>query len=94
MLQLRAKEPFFQVCRSQPRTKQHHNVCSITHDTCETAEDLFIGMIRCAATYTPEWKVSILVNQQRSPFKIDTGAQCNVSLYRHLSSVPLQKLHA
>ena len=91
------KNHFFKVCGSQPREKQHRNVYSIAHDTCETAEDLFIGMIRCATTTAPEWKVSILVNQQRTSFKIDTGAQCNViskNHYRQLSSVPLQKSHA
>ena len=88
------KNHFSKVCRSQPREKQHRNVYSIAHDTCETAEDLFIGMIRCATTTAPEWKVSILVNQQRTSFKIDTGAQCNVISKSRLSSVPLQKSHA
>ena len=97
VLQLRAKEPFFQSLSKPTPEKQHRNVYSIAHDTCETVQDLFIGMIRCATTTAPEWKVSILVNQQRTSFKIDTGAQCNViskSRYRQLSSVPLQKSHA
>ena len=57
----------------------------------------FIGMIQCASTKTPDWKVSILVNRQRTSFKIDTGAQCNViskSRYHQLSSLPLHKSDA
>ena len=48
-------------------------------------------------TNTPDWKVSILVNHQRTSFKIDTGAQCTViskSRYHQLGSTPLHKSHA
>ena len=82
----------FPVCRSCSLTMQHCKVHSVAHNGCDPSDDLFIGMVQCTTTNTPDWKVSILVNHQRTSFKIDTGAQCNVifkSRYHQLSSLPL-----
>ena len=76
---------------------QHRKVYSVAHNGCDPSDDLFIGMVQCTTTNTQDWKVSILVNHQRTSFKIDTGAQCNViskSRYHQLSSLPLQQPHA
>ena len=91
------KNHFSKVCRSCPLTKQHCKVHSVAHDGSDPSDDLFIGMVQCTTTKTPDFKVSILVNHQRTSFKIDTGAQCNVTSkrrYHQLSSMPLQQSHA
>ena len=85
------------VCRSRSLTTQHRKVRSVAHDGSDPSDDLFIGMVQCTTTITPDWKVPILVNHQRTSFKIDTGAQCNViskSQYHQLSSLPLQQSQA
>jgi len=50
-------------------------VHSLTHDESDHSGNLFIGMIQCITTNKLDWKVSILVNHQRTSFK---SAQCNV----------------
>ena len=50
-------------------------------------------MVQCDTNKMPDWKVTILVNQQKTCFKIDTGALCNVIArlkYHKLCSKPLQ----
>ena len=87
----------FQSLQKSPLTKQHRKVHNVAHDGSYTPDDLFIGMVQCTTTKIPDWKVSILVNHQRTSFKIDTGAQCNViskRRYHQLSSMPLQQSHA
>ena len=54
-------------------------------------------MVQCGTNKTPDWKVTILVNHQKTCFKIDTGAKCNVisrQKYHKLCSKPLQESHA
>jgi len=56
-------------------------------------------MVQSGTNKSSDWKVTILVNDQKTCFKIDTGAQCNVIskqkyLQLILSSMPLQKSHA
>ena len=44
-----------------------------------------------------DWKVTIALNNQKTAFKIDTGAQCNVipkCKYHQVSKMPLQKIHS
>ena len=88
---------FAKVCRSRTATKYQKKVHSVTHEDSDSPDDMFIGMIQCATSKSPDWKVTILVNRQKMSFKIDTGAQCNVisrQKYLQLSSTPLQKSHA
>ena len=62
-----------------------------------TALMLFIDMVKCSTNESSDWKVTLLVNDQKTCFKIDTGAQCNVisrHTYHRLGSLPLQKSHA
>ena len=91
------KNHFSKVCRSRSRTTQYRKVHIVTHDETDPSDDLFIGMLKSTTNSTPDLKVSILVNHQRTSFKIDRGAQCNViskNRYHQFSSVPLQKSHA
>ena len=88
---------FAKVCRSRTITKYQKKIHSVTHDGSDTSDDLFIGMVKCATTKLPDWKVTLLINNHRMCFKIDTGAQCNVisrQKYHQLSSMPLQQSHA
>ena len=88
---------FAKVCRSRTNTKYQKKIHSVTHDGSDTSDDLFIGMVKCATTKLPDWKVTLLINNHRMCFKIDTGAQCNVisrQKYHQLSSMPLQQSHA
>ena len=70
------------------------NLYSIQHDSSvEEAESLFIGVIQKSQQYNA-WKVTIALNNQRTVFKIDTGAQCNViskCKYHQVCKEPLQK---
>ena len=88
---------FAKVCRSRTIPKYQKKIHSVTHDGSDTSDDLFIGMVKCATTKLPDWKVTLLINNHRMCFKIDTGAQCNVisrQKYHQLSSMPLQQSHA
>ena len=98
MLQLWLKEP---LCQSMPkpfRSKYHNKVHSITqHESSDSSDKYFIDMIQSGTNKSSDWKVTILVNDQKTCFKINTGAQCNViskQKYHQLSSTPLQKSHA
>ena len=95
VLQLWAKEPFLQsLSKSTPSNATSRSSQSCTWWIWPLWQPL-LGMIQCTTTTNkPDWKVSILVNHQRTSFKIDTGAQCNViskSRYHQLSSMPLQQ---
>ena len=88
------KNHFAKVCRSRTVTKYLKKVHSVTqHDSSDSSDDFFIGMVQCGTNKMPDWKVTILVNHQKTCFKIDTGAQCNVISrlkYHKLCSKPLQ----
>lgn len=88
---------FAKVCRSRTAAKNHKKVHSVAQqEGSDTSDDFFIGMVQWATTKSPDWKVTIIVNHQKTCFKIDTGAQCNAisrQKYHQLSSKPLQKSH-
>ena len=65
---------FAKVCRT--KTSQPLYNYSIQKETPDD-DDLFIGTLE-RAHQAKDWTVTILLNQQRTIFKIDTGAQCNV----------------
>ena len=74
------------VCQNQTVTKHHKKVHSVTkYDSSDSSDDFFIGMVQCGDNKSPNQKVAILVNHQKTCFKIDTGAQCN--------AIPKQKYH-
>ena len=59
-------------------------------------EDMFIGALQKGQS-DKEWQVTISINGQKTKFKIDTGAQCNViskQKYLAVSQTPLQKSKA
>ena len=64
---------FAKVCRTKT-TQPLHNY-SIQKETPD--DDFFIGTLG-RSHEVKDWSVTILLNQQRTTFKIDTGAQCNV----------------
>ena len=64
---------FAKVCRTKT-SQPLYNYC-IQKETPD--DDLFIGTLE-RARQAKDWTVTILLNQQRTIFKIDTGAQCNV----------------
>jgi len=89
------KNHFAKVCRTHVTKKPHSNVYDIEQHSSDTSDDMFIGMIQKNSKVT-DWKVTISVNKQRTVFKMDTGAQCNVvskHKYNRLSKAPLQKSH-
>jgi len=50
-------------------------------------------MMQSGTNKLSDWKVTISVNDQKTCFKIDTGAQCNViskQKYHQINSMPLQ----
>ena len=92
------KNHFAKVCRTRSITKYHKEVHSVSqHDSSDSSDELFIDMVKCSTNKSSDWKVTLLVNDQKTRFKIDTGAQCNVisrHTYHRLGSLPLQKSHA
>ena len=85
------KNHFARVCRTRiPRPNLH----TIQHNTsADYTDSLFIGGIQ-RTTKFKDWKVTIALNNQKTAFKIDTGAQCNVipkCKYHQVSKMPLQK---
>ena len=92
------KNHFAKVCRTRSVTKYHKKVHSVVqHDNSDSSEEFFIDMVKCSTNNSSDWKVTILVNGQKTSFKIDTGAQCNVisiQTCRQLGSLPLQRSHA
>ena len=70
---------------------------TIEHDNYDDpSEDMFIGMIQ-ANSNLEDWKTTILLNKQKTTFKIDTGAQCNViskRQYNQICNKPLLPSHA
>ena len=55
--------------------------------------DMFIGALQKNSN-TKEWQMTITINNQRTKFKIDKGAQCNViskHTYFTVCKAPLQK---
>ena len=86
------KNHFAKVCRTKLRP--HHGI----HLDNETSsdEDMFIGALQKGQS-DKEWQVTISINGQKTKFKIDTGAQCNViskQKYLAVSQTPLQKSKA
>ena len=80
---------FAKVCRTRV-TQPLHNY-SIQRETPDS-DDLFIGTLG-QAHGVKDWSVTILMNQQKTTFKIDTGAQCNVIpqwLYYQVCKDPLK----
>ena len=65
---------FAKVCRT--RTTQPLYNYSIRKETPDS-DNLFIGTLG-QAHKVKDWSVTILMNKQKTTFKIDTGAQCNV----------------
>ena len=67
---------FAKVCRTRATQSQplfHYSIQKEAPDN----DDLFIGTL--GQTHkVKDWSVTILMNHQRTTFKIDTGAQCNV----------------
>ena len=62
-------------------------------DNDESTDDMFIGALQ-KNNITKEWQITITLNNQRTKFKIDTGAQCNViskQKYLTVCKTPLQK---
>ena len=63
------------------------------HTSADDNNSLFIGGIQRTKKFK-DWKVTIALNNQKTAFKIDTGAQCNVipkCKYHQVSKKPLQK---
>ena len=65
---------FTKVCRTKITQPLYHY--SIQKESFDD-KDLFIGTLN-RAHQVKDWTVTILLNQQRTIFKIDTGNQCNV----------------
>ena len=68
------KNPFAKVCCTPVERKSQSRVYAIESSE---PDDMFIGMIQNTPKPT-DWKVTILLNKQRTVFKMNTGAQCNV----------------
>ena len=78
------KNHFAKVCRTRSITKYHKKVHSVLqHDSFDASDELFIDMVKCSTNESSDWKVTLLVNDQKTRFKIDTGAQCNVISSTH-----------
>ena len=80
---------FAEVCCT--KTTQPLYNYSIQKETPDD-DDLFIGTLE-RAHQAKDWTVTILLNQQRTIFKIDTGTQCNVIpqwKYYQMCKDPLQ----
>ena len=65
---------FAEVCRT--KTTQPLYNYTIQKETPHD-DNLFIGILK-RAHQAKDWTVTILLSQQRTIFKIDTGTQCNV----------------
>ena len=95
MLQLWLKNHFTKVSQIHSITKYHKKAYSVLqHDSSNASEKLFINMVKCS---TNKSSVTLLLNDKKTRFKIDTGAQCNVisrHTYHRLGSLPLQKSHS
>ena len=82
------KNHFAKMCRTKSRPL--HGIRMDDND--ESTDDMFIGAIQ--KNNTKEWQITITLNNQRTKFKIDTGAQCNViskQKYLTVCKTPLQK---
>ena len=90
------KHHFAKVCRTRSVTNYHKKVQSVLqYDSSDASDKLFIDMVKCSINESSDWKVTFIVNDQKTRFKIDTGAQCNVisrHTYHRLGSLPLQNL--
>ena len=89
------KNHFAKVCRSSYRKPLTSNLNTIEHNCLTDAEDMFIGMIQTSRG-SKDWKATILLNKQKTTFKLDTGAQCNViskDKYNQISTKPLRPSH-
>ena len=82
---------FAKVCHTRATQSQplfHYSIQKEAPDN----DDLFIGTL--GQTHkVKDWSVTILMNHQRTTFKIDTGAQCNVIpqwQYHQMCKDPLQ----
>ena len=82
---------FAKVCHTRATQSQPLYHYSIQKEAPDN-DDLFIGTL--GQTHkVKDWSVTILMNHQRTTFKIDTGAQCNVIpqwLYHQVCKDPLQ----
>ena len=90
------KNHFANVCRSSYHKPPTSNLNTIEHHCLTDAEDMFIGMIQMSRG-SKDWKATILLNKQKTTFKLDTGAQCNViskDKYNQISTKPLRPSHA
>ena len=87
------KNHFAKVCRTPITRKPQSRVFALESSE---PDDMFIGMIQNTPKPT-DWKVTILLNKQRTVFKMDTGAQCNViskQKYNQVSKAPLHQSNA
>ena len=73
-------------CRKCGRKNHYAKICHTKSrplhgihmdDNDESTDDMFIGALQ-KNNITKEWQITITLNNQRTKFKIDTGAQCNV----------------
>ena len=85
---------FARVCRSKVKKAATPSLHSIEQeqDSSDEGEQLFVATLHTISR-SKEWKVTIKLNGQKTVFKIDTGAQCNVvskDKYKQVSKQPLQ----
>ena len=72
------------------------NIHAVQHNSADEPDDLFIGMVQ-SNTNSKDWKTTLVPNKQKTIFKLDTGAQCNViskHRYSQVSREPLRTSHA
>ena len=90
---------FARVCRSKTTRMGKSRLHSIEQQEDESSdkhEHLFVATIQNSSR-SKEWNITIKLNKQKTVFKIDTGAQCNVISkykYNQVSKEPLQKSRA
>ena len=88
---------FARVCRSKVKRSGTSSLHSIQQEeSSDEEEHLFVASLHTSSK-SKEWKVTIKLNNQKTVFKIDTGAQCNVvskQKYKQVCKQPLLKSSA
>ena len=88
---------FARVCKSKTKKTEKTRLYNIEQEESSDEYDhMFVATIHTPSK-SKEWNITIKLNRQRTVFKIDTGAQCNViskQKYKQVSRQPLQKSQA
>ena len=68
---------FAKFCRSKPPAQKKINTVDEVETPDQPDSDSFIGTVETKASPN-EWLETVEINTEKTKFKIDTGAQCNV----------------